>query len=64
MSSTSPVWSLVNVLVEVICLQHLFVLQERHGEQPVSFGFLLEVIFLPLERCIWPIRFLRFLFLF
>ena len=63
MSSTSPVWSLVNVLVAVIGLQHLLVLQERHGEQPVSFVFLLEVIFLPLERCIWPIRFLRFLFL-
>ena len=63
MSSTSSVWSLVNVLVEVICLQHLFLFEDRHGEQPVIFGFLLEVIFLPLERCIWPIRFLRFLFL-
>ena len=63
MSSTSPVWSLENVFDEVICLQHLFLVVDRHGEQPVNFGFLLEMIFLPLERCVWPIRFLRFLFL-
>ena len=36
---------------------------DRHGEHPVSLGGLEGMIFFPFERCIWPIRSLRFLFL-
>ena len=63
MSNDSFVRSLLNDFVAVICLQHLFFAEDRQGEQPVSLGGFFGVIFFPLDRCTWPIRLRRFLFL-
>ena len=52
---------LSKVFVDIMCLQHSFFLDVRHAWHPVILGFFRGRILRFLDRCVWPIRSLKFL---